>query len=174
MAMLPRQRAQPAAASKEVRLNTYAYGAAVCSTHALPRHRCGDRGACADLRYLSGYAAHTSERLTCFVVPHQGEPFVVLPAFEASRLGAELWFGVLPWNETEDPVRKVMEVSDHPRSAKQPWPTGPGPPSCSACRQPLRAPDGLRPHLFCASCGCARTPRDRRFACRRRRSRRGL
>jgi len=64
-------------------------------------------GASADLRYLSGYAANTSERLTCFVVPADGTPFLVLPAFEAPRLGANPWFTVLPWNETDDAVAFV-------------------------------------------------------------------
>jgi Xaa-Pro aminopeptidase len=59
-------------------------------------------GASADLRYLAGYAASQSERLTCFVVPADGTPFMVIPAFEAPRLGAHPWFTVLPWNETDD------------------------------------------------------------------------
>jgi Xaa-Pro aminopeptidase len=61
-------------------------------------------GASADLRYLSGYAANTSERMTCFVVPADGSPFMVLPTFETPRLGASPWFTVLPWNETDDAV----------------------------------------------------------------------
>jgi Xaa-Pro aminopeptidase len=69
-------------------------------------------GASADLRYLSGYAASTSERLTCFVVPADSDPFVVLPAFEAPRLGAHPWFTVLPWNETDDAVAIVAAQLD--------------------------------------------------------------
>ncbi len=61
-------------------------------------------GASADLRYLTGYAASQSERLTCFIIPSEGEPFMVLPAFEAPRLGNDPWFAVIPWNETDDPV----------------------------------------------------------------------
>ena len=57
-------------------------------------------GASADLRYLSGYAAHSSERLTCFVLPAQGEPCLVIPAFEAPRLGEAPWFAVRTWTET--------------------------------------------------------------------------
>ena len=65
-------------------------------------------GATADLRYLSGYAAHASERFTCFAIPSHGEPFMVLPTFEAPRLGPEPWFRVLSWNETDDPVQWVV------------------------------------------------------------------
>jgi Xaa-Pro aminopeptidase len=67
-------------------------------------------GASADLRYLSGYAAHSSERLTCFVLPTQGEPFMVIPAFEAPRLGEAPWFTVHTWTETENPTALVAEV----------------------------------------------------------------
>src|SRR5579863_6507222 len=35
-----------------------------------------------DLRYLIGYDAHPSERLTCLAVPAQGPPFLVVPRFE--------------------------------------------------------------------------------------------
>jgi Xaa-Pro aminopeptidase len=38
------------------------------------------------------------------VVPADGAPFMVLPAFEAPRLGPHPWFAVLPWNETGDAV----------------------------------------------------------------------
>lgn len=65
-------------------------------------------GATADLRYLSGYPAHTSERLTCFVVPRQGDPFMVLPAFEAPRLGAQPWFRFFAWTETDDAAQIAL------------------------------------------------------------------
>ncbi|MGW4460724.1 M24 family metallopeptidase [Micromonospora sp. NPDC004704] len=35
-----------------------------------------------DLRYLTGYHAHAQERLTCLVLPAQGEPTLVVPALE--------------------------------------------------------------------------------------------
>ena len=41
----------------------------------------------ADLRYLTGYEALPLERLTCLVVPAQGEPVLVVPLLE--RLAAE-------------------------------------------------------------------------------------
>jgi Xaa-Pro aminopeptidase len=67
-------------------------------------------GASADLRYLSGYAAHSSERLTCFVLPAQGEPCLVIPAFEAPRLGEAPWFAVHTWTETENPTALVAQA----------------------------------------------------------------
>ena len=65
----------------------------------------------ADLRYVSGYDAHALERLTCLVVPAEGEPFLVVPRLElptaqaspAGRLGLEF----VPWEETEDPYALV-------------------------------------------------------------------
>lgn len=35
-----------------------------------------------DLRYLTGYAAHALERLTCLVLPARGEPTLIVPALE--------------------------------------------------------------------------------------------
>jgi Xaa-Pro aminopeptidase len=35
-----------------------------------------------DLRYLTGYAAHESERLTCLVLPVVGEPTLIVPRLE--------------------------------------------------------------------------------------------
>ncbi|MEH0986120.1 M24 family metallopeptidase [Micromonospora sp. CPCC 205556] len=35
-----------------------------------------------DLRYLTGYDAHAGERLTCLVLPAQGEPTLIVPTLE--------------------------------------------------------------------------------------------
>ncbi|MEU2615874.1 Xaa-Pro peptidase family protein [Micromonospora sp. NPDC007271] len=40
-----------------------------------------------DLRYLTGYDAHEGERLTCLVLPTEGEPTLIVPVLE--RPGAE-------------------------------------------------------------------------------------
>ena len=64
-----------------------------------------------DLRYVVGYAAHESERLTCLAVPVAGDPFLVVPRLElpaakaspAGGLGLEL----IPWDETDDPYALV-------------------------------------------------------------------
>jgi len=65
----------------------------------------------ADLRYLTGYHAHVSERLVCLAVPVQGEPFLVVPeleqpAAEASPLGG-LGIDIIGWGETDDPYAVV-------------------------------------------------------------------
>ncbi|MER7892674.1 Xaa-Pro peptidase family protein [Micromonospora sp. NPDC094482] len=36
----------------------------------------------ADLRYLTGYDAHVGERLTCLVLPAEGEPTLIVPTLE--------------------------------------------------------------------------------------------
>jgi Xaa-Pro aminopeptidase len=64
-----------------------------------------------DLRYVTGYAAHESERLTCLVVPADSDPVLVVPRLElrgalaspAGRLGIEL----TGWDETDDPFALV-------------------------------------------------------------------
>jgi Xaa-Pro aminopeptidase len=60
-----------------------------------------------DLRYVTGYAAHQLERLTCLAVPASGDPFLLVPNLEmragpaapAGRRGR----GLKGWDETADP-----------------------------------------------------------------------
>ncbi|MER6830256.1 Xaa-Pro peptidase family protein [Streptosporangium sp. NPDC000563] len=64
-----------------------------------------------DLRYVTGYEALPLERLTCLVLPAEGEAFLMVPRLElpaaerspASRLGVEF----VPWDETDDPYAVV-------------------------------------------------------------------
>jgi Xaa-Pro aminopeptidase len=59
----------------------------------------------ADLRYLVGYAAVPLERLTCLVVPAQGEPVLVVPGLEhaaAEASGAAAVVKVVTHQETDD------------------------------------------------------------------------
>ena len=64
-----------------------------------------------DLRYLTGYEAMPLERLTCLVLPADGDPVLVVPALErpaaqaspAGSLGVE----IVDWQETEDPIAQV-------------------------------------------------------------------
>jgi Xaa-Pro aminopeptidase len=61
----------------------------------------------ADLRYLTGYDALPLERLTCLVLPADGDPFLLVPALEepaaqASPAG-DLGIEITGWNETDDP-----------------------------------------------------------------------
>ncbi len=67
-----------------------------------------------DLRYLAGYDAVPLERLTCLVVPSDGDPVMVVPALEraaaaeseAGRIGIPL----RAWQETEDPYALVASL----------------------------------------------------------------
>ncbi len=61
-----------------------------------------------DLVYLTGLHVHLSERLALLVLPTRGEPVMVLPAFEASRVPEGL--RVLPWQEEEDPLPLLVEA----------------------------------------------------------------
>ena len=67
----------------------------------------------ADLRYLTGYAAMPLERLTCLVVPADGDPVLVVPLLErpaalASPVGA-MDLEIAAWQETDDPVALVVD-----------------------------------------------------------------
>ncbi len=64
-----------------------------------------------DLIYLLGYPAHASERLTLLGIPADGEPFVVVPELESSRLRdrSDL-VDIHPWQETESPVKLVSRI----------------------------------------------------------------
>src|SRR5260370_42083687 len=64
-----------------------------------------------DLRYVTGYHAKQLERLTCLVVPAQGDPALFvprleLPAAQASPAGS-LGLEIVPWAETADPFAMV-------------------------------------------------------------------
>ena len=64
-----------------------------------------------DLRYLTGYHAIALERLTCLVVPAQGDPSVVVPRLErpaalASPIGS-MGLALHAWDETDDPYALV-------------------------------------------------------------------
>ncbi|WP_129669633.1 M24 family metallopeptidase [Phytoactinopolyspora endophytica] len=67
-----------------------------------------------DLRYLTGYAALPLERLTCLVLPTDGEAVLVVPGLEepaaqASPAGG-LDLRILPWSETDDPFGLVAHT----------------------------------------------------------------
>jgi Xaa-Pro aminopeptidase len=64
-----------------------------------------------DLRYVTGYAAHQLERLTCLAVPAAGDPFLLVPnlerpAAQASPAGG-LGLEIIGWDETDDPYAVV-------------------------------------------------------------------
>ena len=68
----------------------------------------------ADLRYLTGYDAKALERLTCLVIPTQGDPSIVVPNLEvlaamASPI-AELGLPVIGCGEGQDPYARVADL----------------------------------------------------------------
>ncbi|HEX2274207.1 MAG TPA: Xaa-Pro peptidase family protein [Acidimicrobiales bacterium] len=71
----------------------------------------------ADLPWLSGYTAMPLERLTCLVVPAEGEAVLVVPRLEEPRVDPrpEL-FTVRAWEETDDPVAIVAALVGRRRS----------------------------------------------------------
>jgi Xaa-Pro aminopeptidase len=69
-------------------------------------------GPSADLLYLIGYEGHLSERMSVLVLPREGAPHFVGPAFEAPLLHAQRdLLEILTWEETEDPAAKVADVA---------------------------------------------------------------
>jgi len=83
-----------------------------------------------DLRYLTGYDTHPSERLTCLAVPATGPAFLVLPRMELAEAqaspagGMDLEFVV--WDETDDPFAAVARRLGAPATvglADQMWAT---------------------------------------------------
>jgi len=68
-----------------------------------------------DYAYLLGYRAPALERLTCLIVPADGEPALVLPRLEEplarhalGELADEISF--VAWDETDDPIRLVQAI----------------------------------------------------------------
>lgn len=69
----------------------------------------------ADLRYLTGYAAHPLERLTMLVLPMSGRASLVAPRLEAMAAGASPaaragLVEVVPWDETDDAHALVAQL----------------------------------------------------------------
>jgi Xaa-Pro aminopeptidase len=64
-----------------------------------------------DLRYLTGYDTHQSERLTCLAVPAAGPAFLVVPRLELASAQASPAAGMnlefVVWDETGDPYQEV-------------------------------------------------------------------
>jgi Xaa-Pro aminopeptidase len=66
-----------------------------------------------DYLYLLGYRAPAMERLTCLVIPAEGDPTLVLPRLEEPLARHELGdlandVDMVAWDETDDPVRIVQ------------------------------------------------------------------
>jgi Xaa-Pro dipeptidase len=67
-----------------------------------------------DLRYLLGVAGESHERLTCLVLPADGDPALVVPALERPGLGAtpvpELGLEIAEWADDGDPYALVADL----------------------------------------------------------------
>ena len=68
-----------------------------------------------DYAYLLGYQAPALERLTCLIVPADGEPALVLPRLEEPLARHQLGqladeMTIVPWDETDDPIRLVQAI----------------------------------------------------------------
>jgi Xaa-Pro dipeptidase len=61
-----------------------------------------------NLFYIAGLSFHRSERLTALLLPLDGEPVLITPAFEETHARAMTPIeNVVTWQETEDPFRKA-------------------------------------------------------------------
>ncbi|MGH8947736.1 MAG: M24 family metallopeptidase, partial [Acidimicrobiia bacterium] len=69
-----------------------------------------------DLPYFSGYEAVPLERLTVMVIPADGDCVLVVPKLEAARVEAGP-FELVPWEETQDPIRMVARAAGPTRRA---------------------------------------------------------
>lgn len=70
-----------------------------------------------DLPWLIGYEAMPLERLTMLVVPADGMPTLVIPAFEMARIVEHPdLFAVDGWGETDDPIERVTGLLGNPNT----------------------------------------------------------
>jgi Xaa-Pro aminopeptidase len=71
-----------------------------------------------DLRYVTGYDAHQLERLTCLVLPAQGDPLLIVPRLEVPAANASpaggLGLEIAGWDETDDPYALVASHLGRP------------------------------------------------------------
>ena len=67
-----------------------------------------------DLRYLLGVGGESHERLTCLVLPSDGDPSLVVPRLERPGLDgsrvAELGLDIVDWTDTDDPYVLVADL----------------------------------------------------------------
>ncbi|MEU4475023.1 Xaa-Pro peptidase family protein [Micromonospora sp. NPDC023888] len=72
-----------------------------------------------DLRYLTGYDAHAGERLTCLVLPAEGEPTLIVPRLERPAAEAAPATGVriVDHLDGSDPYPLVVAALDGPVTA---------------------------------------------------------
>src|SRR5215470_13640641 len=81
-----------------------------------------------DLRYLTGYDALATERLTCLAVPADGPAFLVAPRLELRSVQASpaggLGVDIVGWDEADDPYRLVADRLRRPQAPEAPESVG--------------------------------------------------
>ncbi|MDG4758076.1 Xaa-Pro peptidase family protein [Micromonospora sp. WMMD710] len=72
-----------------------------------------------DLRYLTGYDAHAGERLTCLVLPAEGEPTLIVPRLErpAAEAAPNTGVRIVDHPDGTDPYPLVVAALDGPPAA---------------------------------------------------------
>jgi len=101
-------------------------GLFAASTHRARLHRAAEAAAeravdvllitpSPDYAYLLGYSAPALERLTCLVLPVEGDPVLVLPRLEEPLARHALGdlsddLEIVAWDETDDPIRAVQAL----------------------------------------------------------------
>jgi Xaa-Pro aminopeptidase len=74
-----------------------------------------------DLRYLLGVGGESHERLTCLVLPADGDPALVVPALERQRLDdtpvLTLGLEIVEWPDGDDPYALVADLLRRSRSS---------------------------------------------------------
>lgn len=76
----------------------------------------------ASMVYFAGVTWSRSERLTALIVPAEGAPWMVTPAFEADRLREQLGIAaaIRTWEEHESPFRVIADVLGPPGAEPRP------------------------------------------------------
>jgi Xaa-Pro aminopeptidase len=69
-------------------------------------------GPSSDFRYLTGHAAHLSERLTALLLPWKGRGTIIVPRLEAPLIQYLTdRFNLSIWDEAESPTARVAEIA---------------------------------------------------------------
>ncbi|HKR49027.1 MAG TPA: Xaa-Pro peptidase family protein [Pseudonocardiaceae bacterium] len=100
----------------------------------------------ADLRYLLGVTGETHERLTCLVLPADGDPVLVVPALERPGLDGtpvpDLGLEIAEWADDDDPYVLVTDLLRRPGR----------PPACVAVGDAMHAAHVLRLRAVLPTC----------------------
>lgn len=74
-----------------------------------------------DMKYMFNYSCWPMERLRLFILPMNDKPSFITPSFEVQRLklnNLNVFFDVIPWEETEDPFDIVKNLVDSNKKIK--------------------------------------------------------